>query len=79
MLLYLRALGKTVRAFNHDLVPHNMEWLPGAENLEFFDGSIEQREFIQSADLAIVMDANSENRLGAVGAPIRARASGSGA
>ena len=70
--LYLQALGKEVRILNTDPVPHTMEWLEGIDMVEVFDGSIDQREAIASADVIAILDANAEHRLGRVGPAVRA-------
>lgn len=72
LALYLRGLGKDVSVINSDPPPHTMEWLPGADVLTVFDGSIEQREAIGESDVIVVLDANAEHRLGQVGPPVRA-------
>ncbi len=71
MALYLRGLGKEVHVLNTDPAPHTMEWLPGAELLTVFDGSMEQREAIAAADVILVLDTNAEHRLGRVGPSVR--------
>lgn len=71
LALYLRGLGKEVHVFNTDPAPHTMEWLPGADLLTVFDGSIDQREAIAAADVILVVDTNAEHRLGRVGPSVR--------
>lgn len=64
---YLRKKGKKATIINCDVTPFNLEWLPGAENIQVFDGSLDQIRTIAEADVIAVMDANAQNRLGAVG------------
>jgi phosphoesterase RecJ-like protein len=71
MALYLRARGKEVHVINADPAPHTIDWLPGADVLTVFDGSIAQREAIATADVILVIDTNAEHRLGSVGPPVR--------
>lgn len=56
--------GAEVRLINHDPPPANLEWLPGADRLEVFEGSLEQRRFIDEADALVVVDTNAAHRVG---------------
>ncbi len=62
--LFLAKLGKEVHMINSDPIPDNMGWLPHVDGIEVFNGSIDQRERINSVDAVVVMDANARNRLG---------------
>ncbi|NNE69279.1 MAG: bifunctional oligoribonuclease/PAP phosphatase NrnA [Rhodothermales bacterium] len=64
---YLRKKGKKATIINCDLTPFNMEWLPGAGDIQHWDGSLDQIRAIAEADVVAVMDANAKNRLGAMG------------
>lgn len=74
MALYLEALGKEVHVLNADPTPHTLEWLPGADRIRVFNGSIDQREAVAGADVILVMDTNAEARLGRLGPAVRASA-----
>ncbi len=65
--LYLEAKGKTVSMINSDHLSHNLEFLRESDRVEVFDGSLSQREVIESADAIVVVDTNSRNRLGTIG------------
>ena len=62
--LFLQKLGKQVAMINTDPVPGNLDWLPGVDAVEVFDGSLAQHEYIGGADLIIVVDTNALERLG---------------
>lgn len=63
----LRQLGKTVHIVNADDAPYNLDWLPGIDTIEVFDGSLHQHEALAESDLVIVLDNNDAERLGHVG------------
>jgi phosphoesterase RecJ-like protein len=67
----LTKLGKQVLMINADSPARNLEWLPGADDIAIFDGSIAQREEIIAAHVIAVVDTNTEDRLGTLGEPIR--------
>ncbi|MBT8400520.1 MAG: DHH family phosphoesterase, partial [Rhodothermia bacterium] len=67
----LSKLGKDVLLISADPPARNLDWLPGSGQVEIYDGSIAQREFIAAADLIIVVDTNVEDRLGSLGEPVR--------
>ncbi len=69
--LFLKKMGKEVALINADPMPRTLEWLPGAEAVEVFNGSFDQRKRIAEADVAVVMDTNAQERLGDVGGPLR--------
>ncbi|MFT4606305.1 MAG: phosphoesterase RecJ-like protein [Rhodothermales bacterium] len=64
---YLRRKGKKATIINCDPTPFNLEWLPGADDIQVFDGSLEQIRAVAEADVIAIMDANGAGRLGAVG------------
>ena len=67
----LRQWGKTVDIINADEAPYNLDWMPGMEHVQQFDGALKQHEAIAEADLIIVLDNNDEERLGRVGSTLR--------
>lgn len=68
---FLEKLGKTVAMVNSDEVSYNLDWMPGVEDVEVFDGSMHQREALAEADVVFVLDTNDEERLGKVGSMVR--------
>lgn len=68
---FLEAKGLQVLMLNSDPMPYNLEWLPGSEIIEVYDGSLSQVEALATADAVIVLDTNAVSRLGHVGEPIR--------
>lgn len=69
---YLRARGKSVTILNDDDLPDHLAWLPGAEEVEIFaEESFEQKKALAEAELAVVLDTNAAERLGALAEPIR--------
>ncbi len=67
---FLKKLGKRVAMINSDPPAYNLYWLPDANELQVFDGSLDQREWIANADAIIVVDTNALERLGKVGPAI---------
>ena len=67
----LSKLGKHVFLVNADPPARNLEWLPGCDEVRIFDGGLEQREAIASADVIAVVDTNVEDRLGTLGEAVR--------
>jgi phosphoesterase RecJ-like protein len=68
---FLQKLGKTVAMINSDEASHSLDWMPGADDVEVFDGSMHQREALAEAQVAFILDTNDEERLGKVGSMIR--------
>lgn len=68
---FLRGEGKNVEIINHDPAPYNLDWMPGNESIRVYDGSLEQLEIIDAADLIVILDTNAEHRLGDVGQFLR--------
>lgn len=62
--LFLRSLGKDVALINRDPVPDNFAWMPGAELIEDFSGSLEHLGRFADAQAIIVVDCNVSDRLG---------------
>lgn len=67
LALFLRGEGKEVEIINSDPVPYNLDWMPGTETIRVYEGSLEQLEIIDRADLVVALDTNAERRLGDVG------------
>jgi Exopolyphosphatase-related proteins len=68
---FLEAMGKSVAMVNADEVDYNLDWMPGAEDIAVFDGSLEQHEALAEAEVAFVLDTNDEERIGKVGSLVR--------
>ena len=68
---YLEGRGARVDYILSDEPAPNLDWLPGIDDLQFFDGSLRQREAIAAADLIVIADTNAAHRLGSVGDAIR--------
>ena len=69
----LRSLGKTVLCLNADVPPRNLDWLaeeqPAGSVQTYEAGNLEQAQAVAHADVLLVVDTNSEKRLGDV-APV---------
>ena len=70
--LFLRALGKEVVMINSDHIPDNLSWMPDANLINTYDGSLKQRESIDQSDLIVVVDANALDRIGDIAPLIKA-------
>ena len=68
---FLQKLGKQAAMINSDELPYSLDWMPGAEDVEVFDGSIHQHEALAEADVVFVLDTNDEERLGTLGSMVR--------
>ena len=68
---FLKKLGKQVTLINSDPPPYNLGWLPGADDVEIFDGALAQRERIAAADVLLILDTNALERLGRLANPVR--------
>lgn len=68
---FLEKLGKTVAMVNTDDLAYGLDWLPGADRVEVFDGSLHQHEALAEADVVFVLDTNDEERLGKVGSLVQ--------
>ncbi|CAM3291303.1 bifunctional oligoribonuclease/PAP phosphatase NrnA [Rhodothermus bifroesti] len=68
----LEKLGCAVRIINSDPPPSNLSWMPGIAHVEIFDGSLEQRGWIDQAEVICVLDTNTLGRLGALAAAVEA-------
>ncbi|HRK58045.1 MAG TPA: bifunctional oligoribonuclease/PAP phosphatase NrnA [Candidatus Kapabacteria bacterium] len=62
MYQVLVGLGKDVRVIFTSSVPSNMRFLPGAEFVELYDGSVHD-DVIVGSDLLLVLDCNAPSRL----------------
>jgi phosphoesterase RecJ-like protein len=68
---FLEKMGKTVTIMNADEVDYNLDWLPGAGEIQVFDGALAQHEALAEAEVAFVLDCNDEERIGKVGSLVR--------
>ncbi len=68
---FLQKLGKRAAMINSEEPPYSLDWMPGADDVEVFDGSLDQHEALADADVAFVLDTNDEERLGKVGSMVR--------
>lgn len=68
---FLEKRGKSVAMVNSDDLPYSLEWMPGADDVEVFDGSLDQHEALAEADVIFVLDVNDEERLGDIGSMVR--------
>ena len=68
---FLEKMGKTVTIINGDEVDYNLDWLPGAGDIQVFDGGLAQHEALAEAEVAFVLDTNDEERIGKVGSLVR--------
>jgi len=68
---FLQKLEKEVVVINSDPPPMNLDWLPGADMVQVFDGSLGQRESVDRADVLFILDTNAIDRLGKLAAPVR--------
>ena len=66
---FLRKLKKEVLLISQDPAPFNLQWLAGQE-IEIFDGSLRQREWIAGADALVIVDTNTLDRLGDLAGPV---------
>jgi bifunctional oligoribonuclease and PAP phosphatase NrnA len=71
LAFFLRGLGKRVDIINCDVPPYNLGWLPGADDIEVFNGSISQRKRIDGADAVLILDTNAAHRLGRMGQTVQ--------
>lgn len=68
---FLEEIGKSVAMVNSDEMDYNLDWMPGADRVEVFDGSLAQHEALAESDVAFVLDTNDEERIGKVGSLVR--------
>jgi len=68
---FLEKLGKDVAMINSDEPPYNLDWLPGAEQVEVYDGALHQREALLEADVVFVLDTNDAERIGHLGSTVK--------
>lgn len=62
--LALKRLGKQVTMLNSHPVPHSLDWLPGSDTIEVFQGKVVHRSAVANADALVVIDTNALNRIG---------------
>lgn len=60
----LKQLGKNVVMMNSDPVPHDLDWLPGVENIQKFRGWGQQIYAAADAEVILIVDTNTLDRLG---------------
>jgi len=60
---FLNHLGKEVLLLNSDPVPGSLDWMPDSEKIHT-ENSIENLEAVSKANLFVVVDTNSKDRLG---------------
>jgi len=68
---FLGKFGKTASMINSDEMDYNLDWMPGADQIEVFDNSLPQHEALAESDVAFVLDTNDEERIGKVGSLVR--------
>lgn len=68
---FLRKLGKEVALINSDPPPYNLGWMPGVDEVEVFDGALHQRQAIDRAEVVLILDTNTLERVGRLAAPVR--------
>jgi len=68
---FLQKLGKHATVLNSDESPYTLDWLPGIDDIEIFDGSLSQHEVVAKADVVFILDTNDEERLGRIGSMVR--------
>ncbi len=71
LALFLRKLGKTVTLLNSDAPPRNLEWLLELADVTTFTGALKQLKRVSEADVLVVVDTNTEERLGKLGPILR--------
>jgi len=69
---YLQQEGVTAHCINSDAAAPNLTWMPGADALQTFDGSLAQRKLIDAADVVAIVDTNKLDRIGEVQTAVRA-------
>lgn len=62
--LFLKSQGKDVRMINAHAPPANLEWIDGIDDVEKYNTSIDQQEFLATAEVIVVVDTNTMDRLG---------------
>lgn len=62
--MVLRELGKKVVMMNSDRVPYDLAWLPGVGDIQQFNGWAQQIHDVAAAQVVIVVDTNTRDRLG---------------
>jgi phosphoesterase RecJ-like protein len=61
---WLHKLGKHVTLMTSDPLPYNLGWLPEAGTIDVYDSRIRQVEQIVKADVCILLDTNTQERIG---------------
>ncbi len=68
---FLEKQGKQVTLLNCDLANRVLDWMPGADTVQVFDGAFEQVRRIAEAEVIIILDTNAADRLEALADPVR--------
>lgn len=71
LVRFLQKMGKTATILNSDDSPYTLDWLPGVDDIEVFDGTFEQRKALAEAEVVFILDTNDEERLGTIGSSVR--------
>ncbi len=71
LALFLRKLGKHVTLLNADPPPRNLEWMLELSDVTTFTGALKQLKRIAEADALVVVDTNTEERIGKLGPILR--------
>ncbi|MEM1043246.1 MAG: bifunctional oligoribonuclease/PAP phosphatase NrnA [Bacteroidota bacterium] len=72
--LFLRTLGKQVTLLNADAPPRNLEWMLDLAKVTTFTGALKQLKKVNEADALVIVDTNSEDRIGKLGPVLRDQA-----
>ncbi len=70
LAIFLRRIGKRVSIINADVPPYNLGWLPALDSVQHFDGSLRQLKAINNADVILVLDTNTLQRIGRMGTAV---------
>ena len=69
---YLEKQGKDVTLLNSDAHPDNLDWLPEIEKVDVLEEAhVEQRKALAAADVIIVVDTNTLDRIGNLGDSVK--------
>jgi bifunctional oligoribonuclease and PAP phosphatase NrnA len=71
LALFLRKLGKQVLILNAHAPPPALEWMLDLSPIKTFTGALKQLKALAEADALVMVDTNSLDRLGDVGAPFK--------
>lgn len=68
---FLEKRGKQVTLLNSDPPGRTLEWIPGVEDVEVFEGTFEQLKSLTEAEVIFVLDTNVAERLEKLADPVR--------